>query len=173
MYAPSGDRPIVYDKHHLIPGLEAIDRPGTSRVVLERSSGRWGIEICKDMDFAPLARAYARDGVDLLLVPAWDFDVDGWLHSRMAMLRGIEGGFAIARAARHGRLTLTDARGRVVAEASSAGPAFSTLVAAADVSHESTLYTRFGDWFAWLCVAMVVVIALRESTRRPVARTGR
>jgi apolipoprotein N-acyltransferase len=176
MYAPSGDRPIVYDKHHLIPGLEAIDRPGTSRVVLERSSGRWGIEICKDMDFAPLARAYAGNGADLLLVPAWDFDVDGWLHSRMAMLRGIEGGFAIARAARHGRLTVTDARGRVVAEASSAGPAFSTLVAGVRIAHEPTLYTRFGDWFAWLCVAMVVVLALREavfSARARPSRSGR
>jgi apolipoprotein N-acyltransferase len=167
VYAPGGDPPVVYDKHHLIPGLEAIDRPGTSRVVLDRPSGRWGVEICKDMDFPALSREYARDAVDLLVVPAWDFDVDGWLHSRMAILRGIEGGFAIARAARHGRLTIADARGRVVAETSSAAPTFSTLVATTHVSRASTLYSRFGDWFAWLCLILLAGIAARDVVSRP------
>jgi apolipoprotein N-acyltransferase len=163
VYAPAGDAVVSYDKHHLIPGLEDIDRAGTSRVVIDRSSGRWGVEICKDMDFPALSRTYARDGVDLLLVPAWDFDVDGWLHSRMAILRGIEGGFAIARAARHGRLTITDARGRFIAEASSAGPAFSTVVAAVPVSREITVYARFGDWFAWLALAVLAVIVMGDA----------
>jgi apolipoprotein N-acyltransferase len=79
----------------------------------------------------------------------------------MAVLRGIEGGFAIARAARHGRLTITDARGRIVAEASSAGPSFSTLVASVRISHETTLYTRFGNWFAWLCLGSLAAIAVQ------------
>jgi apolipoprotein N-acyltransferase len=161
LYAPTGDSPVRYDKHHLIPGLEDVDRAGTSRVVIDRPSGQWGVEICKDMDFPALSREYARDEVDLLVVPAWDFDIDGWLHSRMAVLRGIEGGFAIARAARHGRLTITDARGRIVAEASSAGPSFSTLVASVRISHETTLYTRFGNWFAWLCLGSLAAIAVQ------------
>ena len=51
----------------------------------------------------------------LLLVPAWDFDVDGWLHGRMAILRGVESGFSIVRAPKQGILTVTDDRGRVLA----------------------------------------------------------
>jgi cytochrome c554/c'-like protein len=35
-----------------------------------------------------LGRHYAALGVDALLVPAWDFDQDAWLHARMAILRG-------------------------------------------------------------------------------------
>jgi apolipoprotein N-acyltransferase len=171
LYAPAGGPPVIYDKHHLIPGLEDVDLAGTSRVVIDRPSGRWGVEICKDMDFPALSREYARDDVDVLVVPAWDFDVDGWLHSRMAILRGIEGGVAIARAARHGRLTVTDSRGRIVAEASSAASSFATLVTTARISHETTLYARFGDWFAWLCLAIVAAIALRGvgASRRLVA----
>jgi hypothetical protein len=49
------------------------------------------------MDFPALSREYAADGANLMLVPAWDFNVDGWLHSRMAVLRAVENGFALAR----------------------------------------------------------------------------
>jgi hypothetical protein len=51
---------------------------------------RYGVEICKDMDFPALTQRYADANVELLLVPAWDFRVDGWLHSRMAIMRGVE-----------------------------------------------------------------------------------
>jgi apolipoprotein N-acyltransferase len=54
--------------------------------------------ICKDMDFPGLSREYGQDDTALLLVPAWDFELDGWLHGRMAILRGVESGFSIARA---------------------------------------------------------------------------
>lgn len=41
----------------------------------------------------------------------------------MAILRGVESGFSIARAAKQGRLTVSDSRGRVFAWQSSAAPA--------------------------------------------------
>jgi apolipoprotein N-acyltransferase len=166
VYAPGAASAMVYDKHHLIPGLEAVDEAGTSRLIVSRSSGDWGVEICKDMDFPALAREYARDGIALLLVPAWDFDVDGWLHSRMAILRGVEGGFAIARAAKQGRLSVTDNRGRVIEEAASNVAPFATLVTTLRAEHETTLYARFGNWFAWLCVAVVLAIAWRNRGAR-------
>src|SRR5206468_8848188 len=75
---------------------------------------RWGLQICKDMDFPELSREYALQGANLLLVPAWDFNLDRWLHARMAVLRAVENGFALARSARNGLLTLSDNRGRIV-----------------------------------------------------------
>ena len=56
------------------------------------------------------------------------FDADGWLHARMAMLRGVENGFSIARAPRHGILTVSDTRGHVLAERSTAVAPFSTIL---------------------------------------------
>ena len=47
----------------------------------------------------------------MLLVPALDFTGDGWLHSRMALVRGVESGLTVVRAAAYGRLTVTDAGG--------------------------------------------------------------
>jgi apolipoprotein N-acyltransferase len=103
-YSPDG-KLTNYDKHHLLPGVEP-EKPGDERVILDQPSGRWGLQICKDMDFPKLSREYAAEGANLLLVPAWDFDLDCWLHARMAVLRAVENGFALARSARNGLLTL-------------------------------------------------------------------
>ena len=54
------------------------------------------------MDFPRLSREYGKDGAAVLLVLAWDFSDDGWLHGRMAILRGVESGFSIARAPKQG-----------------------------------------------------------------------
>jgi apolipoprotein N-acyltransferase len=154
VYLPEGGAPLTYEKHHMLPPFESQFTVGTSRTILHEPSGTWGITICKDMDFPQLSREYAREGTALLLVPAWDFDFDGWLHGRMAILRGVEDGFSIARAPRHGILTITDDRGRVLAERGTNSAPFATLVATIPVAHHVTLYSRWGDWFAWLCILL-------------------
>jgi apolipoprotein N-acyltransferase len=156
-YSADGKLEANYDKHHLIPGMEP-EKPGHERVVLDEPSGRWGLQICKDMDFPKLSRKYAADGANLLLVPAWDFGVDRWLHSRMAVLRAVENGFALARSARNGLLTLNDNRGRIIAEAATIPMQFVSVTAKVSVAREQTFYTRTGNWFAWLCIAAFLVL---------------
>jgi apolipoprotein N-acyltransferase len=143
----------IYAKRKLVPGLELLT-PGDKPLLI----GDRGVAICKDMDFPPLFRKYGNGGVRLLLVPAWDFVRDGRLHSRMAVMRGIENGFAIARAAATGRLTLSDAYGRIVAEAvtSRSGPV--TLTADVGLTSAGTLYSRIGDVFAWIVVFAAIAL---------------
>src|SRR5439155_5117631 len=157
LYSADGKLEANYDKHHLIPGVEP-EKPGDKRVILDEASGRWGLQICKDMDFPKLSREYAAEGANLLLVPAWDFNLDGWLHGRMAVLRAVENGFALARSARSGLLTLSDNRGRILAEAATVPGRFVSITGNVNVSREETFYTRAGDWFAWLCVAVFVIL---------------
>jgi len=166
-FAPSGDAPAHYSKHHLLPAFESRYTPGDAYQTIDAPS-RTGLAICKDMDFPAMGRAYAERDAKLLLVPAWDFEVDGWLHSRMAILRGVESGFAIARVARDGVLTLSDDRGRVVAEASSTGITdAATLIGNLPLRQTRTLYARLGDWFGWLSLAgLVACIALLFAPRR-------
>jgi apolipoprotein N-acyltransferase len=151
LYLPDGSAILNYDKHHLLPGVEP-EKPGSRRVILEQSTGRWGLQICKDMDFPALSRQYAADGVTLMLVPAWDFGADGWLHARMAVLRAVENGFALARSARSGLLTVADDRGRILAEKPALPDRFASVTARLPVSSQATFYSRTGDWFACLCV---------------------
>jgi apolipoprotein N-acyltransferase len=155
LYSADGKLEANYDKHHLIPGVEP-EKPGDKRVVLDEPSSRWGLQICKDMDFPKLSREYAAEGANLLLVPAWDFNLDRWLHARMAVLRAVENGFALARSARNGLLTLSDNRGRILAEIETAPDRFVSITGKLNVSPEQTFYARTGDWFAWLCVAVFV-----------------
>ncbi|HTW46371.1 MAG TPA: nitrilase-related carbon-nitrogen hydrolase [Acidobacteriaceae bacterium] len=150
LYSPEGTLAATYEKHHMLPAFESNLLPGTKRVTIDQPSGRWGIEICKDMDFPGLSRQYARDGAGLLLVPAWDFVMDGWLHGRMAILRGVEDGFSIARAPKQGILTVSDDRGHVLAERATSAAPFATLVASLPVANQPTLYDRCGNWFPLL-----------------------
>jgi apolipoprotein N-acyltransferase len=166
---PDGTLVARYDKQHLIPGIEDHYQPGTALTVLSSVSPAWGVEICKDLDFPALTGAYAGRGVGLLLVPAWDKVQDGWLHGRMAVMRGVEFGVAVARAAKEGTLTVSDARGRVVAEATSRAAAVASLVADVPVAAYPTPYARAPAAFEGLCLAGL--LALLAAGLRP-ARLG-
>jgi apolipoprotein N-acyltransferase len=142
-----------YNKQHLLPPFESSLKPGTTLLLLPAPSQSWGVAICKDMDFTSLSRQYGEAGAALMLVPAWDFAVDRVWHGHMAMMRGVEDGFSIARAAKGGSLTVSDDRGRMLAETRSDSAPFATLVAKIPATHDATLYLLLGDWFAWVTLA--------------------
>jgi apolipoprotein N-acyltransferase len=169
LYSPDGRVLATYDKHHLVPQFESEEIPGTRRTMVDQPSGKWGLEICKDMDFPQLSRQYGTAGAGLLLVPAWDFVADGWLHSRMAILRGIESGFSIARSVKQGILTISDDRGRVLAQRNTASAPFVTLIAAVPVRHDATFYDRFGNWFAWLDLTLLAALFVGGTGSAPTA----
>jgi len=169
LFAPDGEVIGDYAKHHLVMGLEAAFTPGREFVVSSVGSDRLGIAICKDMDFPTLGRGYAKLGVDAMLVPAWDFERDAWWHARMAILRGVESGFAVVRAARNGLLTVSDRYGRVVNVAASGSASIANLAAPTPVgSREATVYARTGDVFGWLCVVFSAGAWLASLLRRRV-----
>ncbi|MCI0355979.1 MAG: nitrilase, partial [Acidobacteria bacterium] len=141
----------TYDKRHMIPGFESHFAPGAAELVFEHQGVRFGVAVCKDMDFPALGRRYA--GVDVMLVPAWDFTDDAWLHSRMAVLRGVENGYAVVRSARNGVLTVSDAHGPVMTEAPS-GPQAAYAVEVPSSGPGPTLYARIGDVFGWAMLAL-------------------
>jgi apolipoprotein N-acyltransferase len=160
VFGADGRSALVYDKHFLVPRWEDGYARGTRIVLLSTPRMKIGTLICRDMDFPAPSREYGRQNVGLMLVPAWDFTIDGWLHGRMAVLRGVENGFAVARFAKQGQMTLSDNRGRVLTQghSSSAGPA--TAIGRMRVSAGRTIYSRAGDWFAWVNLAGVVAMLL-------------
>ncbi len=172
VYAP-GAAVRSYDKHHLLPAFESKLKPGGTLTLLSEPSGTWGVAICKDMDFTPLSRQYGGAGTGLLLVPAWDFDLDRAWHGHMAMMRGVESGFSIVRAAKQGYLTVSDDRGRILAESRSDSAPFSTLEADVPVRHDVTLYLLLGDWFAWLALAALAFTLIQLCRLRKNASTRR
>lgn len=171
VFAKDGKLAVNYEKHHFIPGLEEGYAAGNDYAVLGRPSGLWGIAICKDLDFPAMGREYGTRGVGLLLVPAWDFDVDGWLHARMAILRGVESGFTVARAARQGLLTVSDYHGRLLLDLNPSEGDIAVSQVQVPVAHADTLYARYGDWFAWIAALGLAVLVVRRFSAEP--RRGR
>jgi len=165
IYVP-GSAVQRYDKQHMLPPFESNLKPGTSLTMLPRSQQKWGVAICKDMDFASPARRYGQAGAGLLLVPAWDFVVDGTWHGHIALMRGVEGGFSIARAAKNGFLTVSDDRGRIVGEVSSSSAPFPTLLVNVPAAHSWTAYQALGDWFPWVAISLMA-FAIVQIVRLP------
>ena len=152
LFAPDGTLQVDYDKHHFVPNIEIGYLTGTDYSVVQQASGLWGVAICKDMDFPAMGRQYGNRGVGVMLVPAWDFTDDDWYHARMAILRGVESGFSIARSAKRGLLTVSDNRGRILLEKPGSFSGMVSVEALVPVAHATTLYARWGEWFPVLCM---------------------
>jgi apolipoprotein N-acyltransferase len=169
LYSTDGRLEATYEKHHMLPAFESHLLPGTARLTLDTTAGKWGVEICKDMDFPLLARQYSNDGARLMLVPAWDFVEDGWLHGRMAILRGVENGFSIARSVKQGILTLTDSRGRVLAQHVTGSEPFDILVGSLPLGSGQTFYAGtpdwLSDWFAWIDLVFASLLLFLPARR--------
>jgi apolipoprotein N-acyltransferase len=150
-----------YDKRHLLLPFEGRFTPGRAPGLLGRGQAA---AICKDLDFprtlrADVQAAGGQDGIRIIAVPASDFMQDDWIHARMAIMRGVENGFAMVRSAFNGLETISDAQGRVIARARIDRPGMIVISAAVPPGNGATLYTRIGDAFAWLCVALSLGLA--------------
>ena len=82
-------------------------------------------------------------------------------------MRAVEAGFAMVRDAKNGLLTISDNRGRVLAEVPTRSDgAIITVLAKVPVRHDSTIYQKWGDWFAWLDVVALIAIFVTSSRTR-------
>ena len=163
--SPDGAILGEYDKVYPVPGLESGYRIGQKTLQLTLFDASAGIAICKDMDFQRWIRHYGEAGVGILFVPAWDFSTDAWLHSRMAVMRSVENGFALVRSANNGYLTVTDERGRVIEEASSSPHSSVSLPSTVSPGKGRTFYAVTGDWFAWVNLLFVLILLVFVSRR--------
>lgn len=154
-----------YVKQHLVPGLEADLTPGSRDLFIGSPRPVTGIAICKDMHFPTLARRYASEGATAMLVPAYDFDVDAEMMMRVAAIRGIEGGFAVARTARDGMSALSDPYGRVIAERRSGAQVGELVGQLPQALDASPLYVRIGDVFGWFSLLAWLAIAIAVRLR--------
>ena len=140
-----------YVKRHTLLPLDRSVR-GTTDGILGNGMA---LAICKDLDFPATIRSDAQKNIRLMIVPAADFDNDGWIHARMSILRGVENGFAIVRA---GLVTISDDRGRVIERGNTNPTRINHVIADVSLGSGDTLYRRIGDSFAWACVALSITL---------------
>ena len=139
---------------------------------------RLGVFICYESIFPEITRSLVRDGADLLVNTtndAW-FGTTAAPHQHLAMvvLRAVEAGRTILRAANTGISGAIEPDGRIVR----ATGLFETTVLeiSARPSDELTTYARYGDLvfpFSGLLLAMAAALAWRRRSRELQAEIAR
>jgi apolipoprotein N-acyltransferase len=158
LYSPTGEKILEYDKIHLVPGLESHYMESGSELAIGRIDQlAFGVVICKDMDYPATIREYGKKKLDVLFVPALDWKGSEWMHSRMAIVRGIENGFPLVRSTKEGIVSISDPYGRLLLEASTFKENEVNRVAKLNVTHIETVYVKYGDWFGWSMLAIAII----------------
>lgn len=160
LFSPNGKLVQRYDKRHLLPFSEGQYTSGKelSHIAID-DKGLWGMAICKDMDFEQPSRGYSQRGINILFVPALDFKADAWLHAESAIMQGVEGNFAVARAAQWGMLTLSNNKGNITAITSTERTGDATLlVGELKLDQGQSVYGKWGNWFGYLSGSLFVLL---------------
>jgi apolipoprotein N-acyltransferase len=162
---PEGDVEWEYLKAHPVPG--STDKAGDRILPLSKTPyGRVSSVICYDMDFTGLLHQAGKARVDIMLVPAWDWKAIDPLHAHMAVFRAIENGFSMVRQTGKGLSIAVDYLGRTQAVMDHFTSTRKIMIAEIPRKGISTFYAQMGDYFAWLCVAGLLVLVVWSSVRR-------
>ncbi len=155
----------TYFKHVPVPGEPAV--AGTSPHRAHQAPwGRMAGAICYDYDVPPLARTHARLGVDLVALPSSDWAGIDPIHTQMAGIRAIEGGFSLLRSTRLGLSAGMDAHGRMRAWMTDLEPNEGVMLASLPMQRLATPYSRLGDWVIVPSLAVLTLVFGRLWTMR-------
>ncbi len=161
VFGPDGKIVASYSKHHPISDLESDYKAGSQPAIFDAPWGRTAVLISQDLDFPDTARQLAANDVRIVMAPASDWAGSELIHQRMAVVRGVESGFSIARAARGGMLSANDSRGRQIAALACARGGNTLATADLPLGTGKTLYSRTDDWFGHLCAMFTILLMLR------------
>ncbi|HEU5319704.1 MAG TPA: apolipoprotein N-acyltransferase, partial [Methylomirabilota bacterium] len=167
-----------YDKIHLVPFGEYVPlsgvigfvrgwaefiselEPGSRTVVFQGPPAPFGVVICYEGVFPDLVREFVRNGARLMV----NMTNDAWFgrtsgpeqHLAMYPLRAVEHRVALARAANTGVSAFIAPTGQIVRRL----PLFErgTLTERLPLRRGDTLFTRVGDWLAWLSLAVSAAV---------------
>ena len=166
---PAGDVAFMYLKSHPTPGPES-ESAVISEGRLPKANGLFGTvsaAICFDTDFPSLIAQAGKIGTDIMLSPASDWNAINPRHTQMAQFRAIEQGFNLVRQANLGLSAAFDYQGRQLSSMSETQSSDLTLVSEVPVKGVRTLYSQFGDWFAWLCLGCLALLVSLTRKFRP------
>jgi apolipoprotein N-acyltransferase len=164
---PNGLVAWEYNKARPVPGPEAamqVRGDGKLRA-LDTPYGRLSSIICFDGDFPQLLAQAGALRADVMLDPSNDWRaIDPW-HTQMASFRAIEQGVNLIRQTSQGLSAAFDYQGRRLAAMDHYQTADYAMVSQVPTRGARTIYSRLGDWFAWLCLAglaWLTVTSLRK-----------
>lgn len=189
MVSPEGKEVAQYDKIYLLPFGEAVPVPFESIVpafvgsfsygkeydLFPVGDAKAGVMICFESHFGQLSREYVRNGADVII----EMTNDGYLgptpvlrqHLANAVFRAVETNRPVLRVTNVGITAYINERGEVQ-DPATPYTEDTRVWSVTKSSGSQTFYVRYGDWFAWLCTLVtVVMLGLAVRKRESVART--
>jgi apolipoprotein N-acyltransferase len=193
MLDPEGRQVFHYNKIHLVPFGEYVPwrryltfaraliggigdfTPGKVRAVGELPGGKFSVFICYEAIFPDQVRQFADRGAQLLI----NISDDGWYgrtealeqHVNMARVRAVENRRWLLRDTNTGITVAIDPYGRIRERLP--GEISGVLAVHYNFRSDRTLYTLWGDWWAWLAVIVsLAALAWNFARRRPRLRVG-
>lgn len=163
-YAFSNTGTIIaaYQKHYLVQfSPESKYQAGNSLSIFPIGQLKAGISICHDMDFQQIGRLYGKEQIGILFVPALDFVADENMHMRPALIMSVENGFSLVRAAQWGLLSISDPTGKMIANQPTSFEHDTYIVSDVPLNNKATIYSIYGDWFAWVCILIITIFFIR------------
>ncbi|NOZ69813.1 MAG: apolipoprotein N-acyltransferase, partial [Deferribacteres bacterium] len=133
---------------------------GKETVVMKTPYAKIGNLICYEIIFPGLVRKFAERGADVLVTitnDAWFGRTSApYQHFAMAVFRAVENRVPVVRAANTGISGFIDSRGRIISKSD----IFVEAVLTEDIARGGgkSLYTRYGDLFAYSCVLIAVLL---------------
>jgi len=186
VYRGDGSYAGRYDKIHRVPWGEYVPykklfffagnlvanvpnmQPGTQHAVFSLDDHTVGIFICYESIFGDEVRQFTKNGAEVLVNisdDGWYGDSGApWQHLDMARMRSVENRRWVLRDTNTGVTTSIDPHGRAIFAAPRHVRA--GFVLPFDYVSGTTFYTRHGDWFAWICAIVAVVLLGLGFTRR-------
>jgi apolipoprotein N-acyltransferase len=184
-FQPNGSYAGRYDKMHLVPFGEytpykplfffvgdllddLLFIPGTNRSVFSVADKKYGVFICYESIFGDELRHFPLQGAQVLVNisdDGWYGDTSApWEHLDMARMRAIENHRWLLRATNTGITAAIDPEGRITATI----PRHIRTSVQVPFGYENdlTFYSRYGDWFAWLCTFGITLLLLLGLPRK-------
>ncbi len=173
----NGDIAGRYSKTHLVPFGEYVParkflffakklvapignfKPGESVQPVATDSYQVGGLICYEDIFPEIAAGQTGNGANILAVitnDAWyGRSSAAFQHLAISVFRAVENRRWMVRSANSGVSAVVDAAGRIISRTDIFEKGM--IVSNVKLGEGLSLYTRLGNWFAWVCVAMGVV----------------
>jgi apolipoprotein N-acyltransferase len=131
-------------------------------------AARVGTFICYESVFPTYVRQFARDGAQVL----FNISNDGWFgrsaarfqHFEIVRMRALENRRWIVRSTNNGVSAAIDPAGRVTQQL----PPYreSTAVLTFNYEPATTFYTRHGDWWIYVCLALLALAFVNPRSAR-------
>ncbi len=185
MVDEKGEKVAQFDKIHLLPFGEFIPLPkfladyvppvvgnftfGKEFDILNFGDAKAGVMICFESHFPSLSREYANREADILV----EVTNDGYLgntpvlrqHLANAVFRAVETNRPVLRVTNVGITAYINERGEVI-EPTASYAEDTRIWTISKSDGGKTFYVKYGDWLAWLCSLVTLVLLLFGKVRK-------